>query len=379
MRRTRTIVQSVALAAAAVLAIAAPAGASPLTTNLLANGDEGSPWSWSGYAVVPLDAWVKDPANAPVTRVAYGAAGFPTVAQAAAIGGGTTFLAGGPTTAADTSPGLSNPVIHQQIVFGPSLQPYIDHGDLQVTLSACLGGYANQDDYVSIDGYVHKYGDDRLPSDMSLQGPSAAGRNFQTKLLPRSETAPLPPGASIYTVAIRFHRTSGQATYNDAYADNVEARLSELGSTPPEADCTAPQSPSAPPADPGRAANVKPTGTPSGSAQSSQQSGSNTAVPLTQAARRIVLTTRHALVKLRCAARDEACAGTLALSSTAEKLGSAKFEIAVGSTATVKVRLGAKARRALARLSARRLARLKITATARIGAQTTTFAFGAKR
>jgi hypothetical protein len=119
VRRTRTIVQSVALAAAAVLAIAAPAGASPLTTNLLANGDEGSLWSMKGYSVVPLDAWVKDPVNAPVTRVAYGAPGFPTIAHAAAIGGGTTFLAGGPSTDADTSPGFSNPVIHQQVVFAP--------------------------------------------------------------------------------------------------------------------------------------------------------------------------------------------------------------------------------------------------------------------
>jgi hypothetical protein len=234
---------------------------------------------------------------------------------------------------------------------------------------------------VSIDGYVHKYGDDRLPSDVSLGlgGPRAAERNFQTKLMPESVTAPLPPGTATYTVAIHFHRTSGQGTYNDAYADKVEMVLSALGSTPPDADCTAPPSPGGPAAAPGGAANVNPTGTPPGAAQSSQQSGSNTAVPLTQAARRIVLTKRYALVKLGCAARDEACAGTLALSSKAARLGSAKFAIGVDRTATVKVRLGAKACRALARLSARRLARLKITATARIGAQTTTFAFGAKR
>jgi hypothetical protein len=374
MRRTRTILQAGALAAAAVLAIAAPAGAvAPPSRNLVTNGDEGADWSQTGYSVVALDGWVKDPVNAPVTRVAYGAPDFPTVAQAVKMGAGTSFFAGGPSTAADTGPAFSVPVIHQTVLIPPDVQQAFAGGDAQVTLSACLGGYANQTDDVSIEGGAHQYGDDRLPSDVSLFGPSAFDRSFQTKLLPASVTAPLPPGATIYTIAIRFHRAGGQGTYNDGYADKVELRLSPLGSTPPEADCTAPPSAGGPPA--GQGGAVTPGTTP----PSSLQSAANTAVALTQAARRILLTKRYALVRLRCGARDEACAGALTLRRAGAKLGSARFAIKVGRTATIKVKLGKTARRALARLSARRLARLKITATARIGAQRTTFTFGARR
>jgi hypothetical protein len=376
MRQTRTILQTLALAAAAVLAVAAPASAlAPLPTgNLVRNGDEANVVSPDGYLVAsPLQTWARVPSNSSVTRVLYGVPGFPTTAQAAEMGAGKMFFAGGPSTAADTGPAFSDPLIWHPVIIPAEAQPYIAAGEVQITLSACLGGYANQDDYVSIDGGAHGFGEDRLPSDVSMSGPRAAERDFQTKLLPVSRTAPLPPGASAYTIVVHFHRASGQGTYNDAYADKIEARLSELGSTPPAPNCTAPRPPGGTVVAPSGTANANPTGA------ALSASGSNTAVPLTQAARRISLTKRYALVKLRCAARDEACGGTLTLNSAIAKLGSAKFAIAVGRTATIKVRLGTKARRALARLSARRLARLKITATARIGVQTTTFTFGAKR
>jgi hypothetical protein len=378
MRQTRTILQTLVLAAAAVLAVAAPAGAlAPLPTgNLVRNGDEANVVSPDGYFVAsPLQTWARVPSNSSVTRVRYGVPGFPTTAQAAEMGAGTMFFAGGPSTAADTGPAFSNPLMWHPVIIPAEAQPYIAAGEVQITLSACLGGYANQDDYVSIEGGAHRFGEDRLPSDVSMSGPRAAERDFQTKLLPVSVTALLPPGASAYTIVVYFHRTSGQRTYNDAYADKIEARLSELGSTPPAPNCTAPRPPGGPVGDPTGTANANPTG----AALSAQPSDSNTAVPLRQAARRISLTKRYALVRLRCAARDEACGGTLTLNSAIAKLGSAKFAIAVGRTATIKVKLGTKARRALARLSARRLARLKITATARVGVQTTTFTFGAKR
>jgi hypothetical protein len=141
-------------------------------------------------------------------------------------------------------------------------------------------------------------------------------------------------------------------------------------SDPPKATCT--------PTPPG-ASSGEPSGTSTGSGDSAASSATNSAVPLAQAARRVVLTKRYALVKLRCVAHDEACRGAVTLRTKAATLGSARFEIAAGATATIKVKLTTKARRTLARLSNRRVAKLQIAATAAIGTQRTTFTLGARR
>jgi hypothetical protein len=67
----------------------------------------------------------------------------------------------------------------------------------------------------------------------------------------------------------------------------------------------------------------------------------------------------------------------VSLTTRLGKLGSARFEIAAGNVGTVTVKIARRMRHRLAALSRKRLARLKVTATARIGAETTTFTFGA--
>jgi hypothetical protein len=103
-------------------------------------------------------------------------------------------------------------------------------------------------------------------------------------------------------------------------------------------------------------------------------------VPLTRASKRVVISLRRATakLKLRCAARDAACKGTVSLTSSLGKLGPAtRFTIAAGRVGTVTVRLGRTIRHRLAAVSHKRFARLKITATARIGAERSRFTFGA--
>ena len=372
----RAIRSAVPLVLTLVALGASPGSALALlpTGNLVADGGEGSLFSPTGYQVVSLSPWSRDPSNPTTTRVAYGTPGFPTKDQSAALGGGLTFLAGGPPPAADN--GTKNgSIIYETFPLPADAYADINAGIVQITISACLGGYADQGDYTEIDGGAHNYGDDRLPSDIGLPGPGAAERGNQTKLLPRAGTATLPPYASTYTLAVIFRRLSGANTYNDAYADNIEARLSYVGTTPPPANCTTPAAPGAPSGGGSPGGGGGSTPTPQGGAS---LAGTNTAVPLTRASKRVQLTKHYALLKLHCAARDEACKGHVSLKTQSTTLGSATFRIAVGKSATIKVKLGPKARRRLAHLSKRQLAKLKIKATATIGAQKTTFTLGAR-
>jgi hypothetical protein len=374
MRRTHSF--ATALAATAALATAAPAGAlAPLPTgNLLAGGDEEQFVSATGNDIFPLANWVRPPSKAQVATVRYGAPGFPTIAQAAEMGAGAMFFAGGPPVAGDNNSfAFTDSGIYQTLQLPADALPYVKAGGVQITVSACLGGYADQSDFVNVLGAPGDYAAASV-GDLVLFGPSAGERHGETKLLPRSSTMKLPPTATIYTVIVHFYRQSGKGTYSDGYADKIEAHLSSVSSDPPKANCTAPTPPGAPSAPGG-----EPSGNAAGSGNSAASSATNTAVPLAQAAKRVVLTKRYALLKLRCVARDEACRGAVTLRTKAARLGSARFEIATGSTATIKVKLTTKGRRMLARLSNRRVAKLQISATAAIGTQRTTFTLGARR
>jgi hypothetical protein len=120
--------------------------------------------------------------------------------------------------------------------------------------------------------------------------------------------------------------------------------------------------------------------------------GTNPKAGIARVGRRLTLKGRYALVKLQCTL-TETCKGKLGLATTglpkvhkagaakkkATKLGSAKFKIAPQKTKTVKVKLSRPIRERLAKLSRKRLKRLKIVATAKVGRQTTKFNLGATR
>jgi hypothetical protein len=375
MRKTHAF--ATALAATAALATAGPAGAlAPLPTgNLISGGDEEQFVSATGNDIFPLANWVRLPLEAQVATVRYGAPGFPTIAQAAEMGAGAMLFAGGPSAAGDdNSVAFTDSEIYQTVQLPADALPYVKAGGVQITVSACLGGYADQSDFVNVFGGPSDYATVHARTNLVLFGPSARERHGETKLLPRSSTMRLPPDATIYTVIVKFSRESGKGTYSDGYADKIEAHLSPVSSDPPKANCTAPTPQGAPSAPGG-----EPSGSSTGPGNTADSSATNTAVPLAQAAKRVVLTKRYALLKLRCVAHDEACRGAVTLRTKAARLGSARFEIATGSTPTIKVKLTTKARRMLARLSTRRVAKLQIAATAAIGTQRTTFTLGATR
>jgi CxxC motif-containing protein len=93
----------------------------------------------------------------------------------------------------------------------------------------------------------------------------------------------------------------------------------------------------------------------------------------------VTLGRAYAKLKLRCVARDSNCKGSVSLKTRTARLGSARFKIASGKSATVKVKLKRSARKRLAHLSRKRLAKLKVIAIAKIGKETTRFTLGAKR
>lgn len=120
--------------------------------------------------------------------------------------------------------------------------------------------------------------------------------------------------------------------------------------------------------------------------------GTNPKAGVARVGTRLTLTGRFAAVKLQCTL-VETCRGRLSLTATglpragkasaaqrkATKLGAARFAIPALKTKTVKVKLARTIRRRLAALSARRLKRLKVVATAKVGGTTTKFSLGATR
>lgn len=120
--------------------------------------------------------------------------------------------------------------------------------------------------------------------------------------------------------------------------------------------------------------------------------GTNPKAGIARVGTRLSLTGRFAAVKLQCTLA-ETCRGSLSLAATGlprapkpsaaqtkpTKLGAARFAIPALKTKTVKVNLSRAIRKRLAALSAKRLKRVKIVATAKVGGTTTKFSLGATR
>jgi hypothetical protein len=379
MRPIRTVVQTLAVALAACLVAAGSAGAEmwTLTPNLVQNPGAELGSSGQGGAVGSIPSWWHGPRPAAVVH--YGTPGFPTVAQGAAVGGGSSFFAGGPADGHDDN---TLPFAHVKLVQNINLLDeraedalgVLRDGWAYAIVSACLGGYATQDDRVDVRVSVIGY----EQSNVTLHGPSADERDGTTRLLPRTAMLLLPPKADALEVDLDFARASGEFTYNDGYADNVSVLLAKGDGTVPEPSCAF-EVPSTPDgsAGSGTPGSNKPIANGGSASQASSTGGTNTAVPLARVGTRVKLHGDVATLKLRCAAHDGPGNGSLALTTRLGRLGSAKFRIAAGKAGTIDVRIGRRMRRRLVALSRTRLAKLEITATARIGAAKTTFIYRA--
>jgi hypothetical protein len=372
------------LAVVGVLAMGAgPAGAVIPSGNLLANpgGEDGaaSPTGASTGSSIP--GWGTGPAV-----VRYGTAGgFPTSTGPSVAG--NQFFAGGDNT--PNSGTFANETTMDQTIDVSGAASEINAGTVEATMTACLGGYAAQEDYSAInleaDGTNGGTAFSQEVGAGAAFGPTAAQRGNQTELLPAGFAGNVPTGTTSFVAVVRFERRSGLHTYNDGYADNIQLILFPAGTAAP-APLPCPQPPTS-------SSGNGSTKTGSGTGKVQSATGSNPAAGIARVGRNITLKGRYALVKLRCTLHDSNCNGTLGLATTglpkakatiarkakATELGSAKFTIAKGRTKTVKLKLKRSIRKRLAKLPKRRLKKLKITATAKVGGQTTKFTLGAVR
>jgi len=358
-------IQAAAVALVAALTLAAGAQGYP-TGNLILNpGAEEGPASADGSTIFVPPYWIPKDAYSRVTSVAYGAPGFLTADQGAAYGGGRSFFAGGPPEA-DPNIFPNESGIYQIIDFPNSVVAEFAGGRVQATLSGCLGGYGDQNDYAELE--ANFTGGTGIHF-VRVTGPSGTERGGRTGLLPRSGTTVVPQGTSDILVYLTSVRTSGPQTYYDGYADNLSLILSPVGSVPPQPSCTV-SGPGAPAASGGPGAPVGPGPAPA-----------VTTFLIARGSSKATLRSGRVGVSLTCTSHDAPCKGSLRVtvpslpaSASSVTLGSRSFTIAATKTATVSVSLRRRAKTRLAHMSARQLRRLKATATVTMGAASGRFA-----
>jgi hypothetical protein len=337
--------------------------------NLLANpGAETGPAATDDSHREPLSGWSQSLSDPLMTAVRYGTpGGFPAGAQGSALDGGRSFFAGGPGKSGDDANAAA--VATQLLELGGDAGT-IGGALVQATLSGCLGGYALQDDYAFL--AVNFYDGDNVGGNqigrLTLNGPKAAERGGETKLMPKALTGNVPPKARSAFVVLAAVRQSGTGTYYDGYADNLSVSLAPSGTAAPAPHCTGP----------GGGGN---NGSPNGG--SSKGGGTSLLARVGKTAR-----FSHGVisVSLRCVAHDTPCRGSLAMTvprlpaaARAVTLGKARFSIRAGKTGRIKVKLNRKARRRLRALSNKRLQKLKITVKTRIGKSTSKFGLRLRR
>jgi hypothetical protein len=205
MRRPVAAGFTAALIAAASAHAAVPSG------NLLTNpGAEAGPGSPDSSQVMAPPGWTVE---STFTAVQYGAPDFLTAADSAALGGGTNFFAGGPSTATSAA---------TQTVDVSGAGPEIDAGKVAATLAALLGGYSSQTDRATVTATFLTAAGGALGS-VALAPVTSADRASVTKLVARSASAAVPSGTRRIAVRIEAIRDAG--AYDDGYVDNVSLVL----------------------------------------------------------------------------------------------------------------------------------------------------------
>jgi hypothetical protein len=203
-------------AAAAVLCISlgsAPALATPLATNLIVNGNaEANVGAPNFSATVVPTGWITT-SNFSAVQYAAGGGSDLNTADSAAIGGGFNYFAGGPSTALSTA---------LQSINIADLAASIDAGLLDVEFRAHIGGYADQEDNMTIEA-TFKDATNAPISSLQLGPVTATERGDVSQLLLRLISADVPVGTRGIDILMTATRTAG--SYNDGYADNLALQL----------------------------------------------------------------------------------------------------------------------------------------------------------
>jgi hypothetical protein len=226
------------------LALASPANAALPAGNVIVNGDaEAGPGATSASETQAPPGWDTIPN---FTAVVYGASGgFPTVADGAAIGGGAKFFAGGPES------GFGDTSVAAQQADLSGAGPEINGGQVNATLSADLGGFASQDDAMTVVAAFADQTGNAVSAGLVLPAVTPEDRGNQTGFLRRTACTQLPANTRTAYVQVIAQRI--QPPYNDGYADNVSLTLSTAPCPPPP---DAPLPPPTPNPVPGVSANA---------------------------------------------------------------------------------------------------------------------------
>jgi hypothetical protein len=200
------------LALAALLLPAASAAAAVPPGNLLVDpGAEAGPGAPDDATIDVPPGWT---AVGDATAVQYGASGgFPTTADAAALGGGANFFAGGPD-------GDANALTQTVDVSGAATE--IDGGGLRATVSGDFGGYAGQNDSATLTVTFLSATGAALGT-LASPPVTLADRGGNTALLFRTASGPVPAGTRSLGARLDMVRVDG--AYNDGYADNLSVTL----------------------------------------------------------------------------------------------------------------------------------------------------------
>lgn len=216
--RLSRLTAAIAIAAVGALAGGVEAQAAIPAGNLLQNGGaELGAGATDGSTVspTPIPDWTT---TSNFTEHAYDPSGaFPDPDVSSAIGGAGQFFAGGPAATGDNTTEAAS-----QSVDVSAAAPEIDAGGVGATLAAALGGFESQEDNATVVAtFLGSTG--QALGRMTIGPVTATDRGFDTKLLPRSATAGVPPGTRAISVVITARRLEG--SYNDGYVDNVALTL----------------------------------------------------------------------------------------------------------------------------------------------------------
>lgn len=206
--------------AVALLCGSLGAGATPLNTNIIVNGNaEASAGAPNFGATSAPSSWTVT-SNFSAVQYAAGGGGDLNSSISTAVGGGNNYFAGGPSNAAASA---------QQLINVADLAAAIDGGGLGFAFSALIGGFATQDDNMVISAIFLDAGAATLGT-QSLGPVTQGDRGGVSNLLLRSVNGFVPVGTRSIEIDMQASRLQG--SYNDGYADNLSLLLAGNGPTP---------------------------------------------------------------------------------------------------------------------------------------------------
>jgi hypothetical protein len=148
------------------------------------------------------------------TAVAYGASGgFPSAGSPGPANRGKNFFAGGCSGSTNSA---------SQIDSLASYTKLINSGKATFKLSAWLGGYSSQGDYVTLT-VTWKSAKGAVLGHKTIGPVTPAQRKDVTGMLLRSATGKVPAAARKADITLRMVREDGE--YDDGYADNLSLTI----------------------------------------------------------------------------------------------------------------------------------------------------------